>query len=90
MRLSQLEPGGGLGQWDEVEAGMAPVPQHGVDTPMQWQAIDDEIGVAGRSKAFQPIEKLEPCGSHAAVSRGALVSIRTCPVRCAKAPKAQR
>lgn len=60
--LDEIEPGSGFGQWDELETGVAPVPQHRLHAPVQRQRIDDQIGVAGRSKALQPIKKLEPCG----------------------------
>ena len=53
--LNEIEPSGGLGQRHEVEAGMATVPQHGVDAPVQREVVYDELGIARRGKALQTI-----------------------------------
>src|SRR6185437_1862076 len=41
--LDQVQPGRGCGYRDEVEARMAPIPQHRVHRPVQGQGVDDEM-----------------------------------------------
>jgi hypothetical protein len=60
---------------------MPPVPQHGVDAPVQPLGVDDEIRVARRVKASSPSRK-DSQDSQAAVSRLETVSTQTAPVRC--------
>ncbi len=65
--LDQVEPGGGLGQGHEMEAPVTPVPEHGVDGPVQRQAVDDEVDLTRGDERFQPIQEVEPGGG---VARG--------------------
>ena len=67
--FDQVEPRGGSGQRDKVEAWVAPVPQHRLDASVQRQRIYHQIGIAGRSETLQPIEKLKPRGGIASSAR---------------------
>src|SRR5262249_34689914 len=60
--LDQVEPGGALGQRDEVEPRVAPVPQHRPQRPMQWQGIYNQVGIPRRGEDLKAIEEVEPGG----------------------------
>jgi hypothetical protein len=85
VSAAEIQPGGTLGQRHEVEARMAPVPQHRLECPVQRQCVDDEIRLAGRSKRFEAIEAIEELQPRAGIAGGCGVQedlpapVRQCP-----------
>lgn len=86
--LDQIEPGRRFGQGHEVDAGMAPIPEHRLQRPMQRQRVDDEIGRARWGKRLEPIQELQLRGG---ITRGCSIVVavyrNTCPLRCATAQR---
>ncbi len=73
IKLSQAAALGSGMKWKQVEAGMAPIPEHGGDAPMQREIVHDQIGLqiglAWRGEGLQTVEEVQPGGGIATGSR---------------------